>query len=208
MGPGSRPGRHRVCGELRRIMAARPRSAICARALLAHSPSSNRRAQGRPGAGRARGPPAQKMQAAGTTGSAEIARPSLRDGLHAYMQASWRSACWPPCATTRFTRCAVIPASRYQNPATSRPPEHRSSAHPGHAAKDMLRALAATAPRLACRDDRAQRPFRVRRDAREDRGDLPDDTSEITCDKVTRRANWPDGQMQIELTSQRLRPRP
>ncbi len=68
-------------------------------------------------------------------GSAEITRPSLRDGLHAYMQASWRSACWPPCATTRFTRCAVIPASRYQNPATSRPQEHRSSAHrKGHAA--------------------------------------------------------------------------
>ncbi len=31
-------------------------------------------------------------------------------------------------------------------------------------------------------------PPQVRRDARKDRGDLPDDTSEITCDIVTRRA--------------------
>ncbi len=30
------------------------------------------------------GPPAKKMQAAGTTGAAENARPSLRDGLNAY----------------------------------------------------------------------------------------------------------------------------
>ncbi|GLH80858.1 hypothetical protein SSBR45G_57670 [Bradyrhizobium sp. SSBR45G] len=46
-----------------------------------HPPSSRMRAQGRPGAGRARGPPAKKMQAAGTTGLADYARPSLRDGL-------------------------------------------------------------------------------------------------------------------------------
>ncbi|MGJ5075437.1 hypothetical protein ACQR1R_21305, partial [Bradyrhizobium oligotrophicum] len=36
---------------------------------------------GRPGAGRARGPPAEKKQAAVTTGLAEHARPSLRDGF-------------------------------------------------------------------------------------------------------------------------------
>ena len=40
------------------------------------------RAQGRPGAGRARGPPANKMQAAGTTGLAEHTRPSPRDGFN------------------------------------------------------------------------------------------------------------------------------
>jgi hypothetical protein len=43
------------------------------------------RAQGRPGAGRARGPPAEKKQAAVTTGLAEASRPSLRDGFNAYI---------------------------------------------------------------------------------------------------------------------------
>ncbi len=127
----------------------------------------------------------KKMQAAGTTGSAEITRPSLRDGLHAYMQASWRSACWPPCATTRFSRCAVIPASRYQNPATSRPRELRSSAHRKRTCCEFSRPpLPASRVVTIARNA----PPQVRRDARKDRGDLPDDTSEIVCDIVTRRA--------------------
>jgi len=61
------------------------------------------RAQGRPDAGRARGPPAKKMQAAGTTGLAEHARPSLRNGWNGlYVVSLVHRACWPPCATTRF----------------------------------------------------------------------------------------------------------
>jgi len=48
------------------------------------APSTSKRAQGRPGAGRARGPPAAKKQAAVTTGLAEATRPSLRDGFNAY----------------------------------------------------------------------------------------------------------------------------
>jgi hypothetical protein len=43
-------------------------------------------------------------------------------------------------------------------------------------------------PRLACRDDRAQRPSSMRRDVREHRGDLPDEARSRGCDKVTRRA--------------------
>ena len=46
------------------------RGACCVRALLIRRPL-NERAQGRPGAGRTHGPPAKKMQAAGTTGLAE-----------------------------------------------------------------------------------------------------------------------------------------
>jgi hypothetical protein len=41
------------------------------------------RAQGMPGAGLAHGPPAERTQAAVTTGSADI-RHSLRDGFTAY----------------------------------------------------------------------------------------------------------------------------
>ncbi len=41
-----------------------------------------------PGAGRTHGPPAKKMQAAGTTGSAETSRHSPRDGFHAYVAIS------------------------------------------------------------------------------------------------------------------------
>jgi hypothetical protein len=51
-------------------------------------PSYYVRAQGRPGAGRARGPPAEKTQAAVTTGLAEHARPSPRDGFAAYTRSS------------------------------------------------------------------------------------------------------------------------
>ena len=38
-----------------------------------------------PGEGLTHGPPAKKMQAAGTTGSAETSRHSPRDGVHAYI---------------------------------------------------------------------------------------------------------------------------
>ena len=43
-----------------------------------------------PGAGLAHGPPAKKMQAAGTTGSAENVRHPPRDGFNAY---TWSPRC-------------------------------------------------------------------------------------------------------------------
>ena len=48
------------------------------------------------------------MQAAGTTGSAEIARPSLRDGLHDYTQSPWCAGLvGHHIATMRFSRIAL-----------------------------------------------------------------------------------------------------
>ena len=56
-----------------------------------------------PGAGLAHGPPAKKMLAAGTTGSAETSRHSPRVGWNGCFAISpVRRACWPPCATTRL----------------------------------------------------------------------------------------------------------
>jgi hypothetical protein len=55
-----------------------------ARVVLWHAALGMKRAQGRPGADLAHGPPAEKKQAAVTTGSAETSRPSLRDGCPAY----------------------------------------------------------------------------------------------------------------------------
>ncbi len=74
-------------GSWLHVPAARSAPELC---LLTHPHRTGGRREGRaPAAPVAR--LLKKMQAAGTTGSAEIARPSLRDGLHAYMQASWRS---------------------------------------------------------------------------------------------------------------------
>ncbi|SMX56242.1 protein of unknown function [Bradyrhizobium sp. ORS 285] len=71
-------------------------------------PSTQRRAQGRPGAGRARGPPAAKKQAAVTTGLAEHTRPSLRDGWNGlYVVSLVRRACWPPCRDNALARTAL-----------------------------------------------------------------------------------------------------
>ena len=50
-----------------------------------------------PGAGRTHGPPAQKMQAAGTTSSAETSRHSPRNGWNGCFAFSpVLRACWPP----------------------------------------------------------------------------------------------------------------
>jgi hypothetical protein len=76
----TRDGQLALCG-CQISAAAHVLAARCARVLAASSPPENERAQGRPGARRARGPPAEKKQAAVTTGSAETARPSLRDGV-------------------------------------------------------------------------------------------------------------------------------
>jgi hypothetical protein len=61
-----------------RILAARSARALPSIALEIE------RAQGRPGACRSRGPRAHEMHGAGTTGSAETSRPSLREWVTAY----------------------------------------------------------------------------------------------------------------------------
>ncbi len=52
-----------------------------------------------PGAGRPHGPPAKKMQAAGTTGSTETSRHSPRDGWAAYTSSPRGPAVLPPSRT-------------------------------------------------------------------------------------------------------------
>jgi len=73
------------------------RGALCVRGLPMDLPSPKQRARGMPGAGLAHGPPAKKMQAAGTTGSAETARHSPRDGWNGCFAFSpVLRAFWPP----------------------------------------------------------------------------------------------------------------
>ncbi len=64
-------------------------------------------------------------------------------------------------AAMRLRALRVIPASGYQDAATSRP---RIAVRP-HAGQACCGNSAAIAPHLACRDDRALRPSAVRRDA-------------------------------------------
>jgi hypothetical protein len=73
-----------------------------------------------PGAGRTHGPPAKKVQAAGTTGSAEHTRHSPRDGFNSCFAFSLvRRAFWPPYRDNALAHVArVIPASGYQDDAT------------------------------------------------------------------------------------------
>ncbi len=82
----------------------RPRGAPCVRVARVVSPSSTKRAQGMPGAGRPHGPPAKKMQAAGTTGSAETSRHSPRDGWAAYTSSPRGPAVLPPSRTDHHPR--------------------------------------------------------------------------------------------------------
>ncbi len=107
------------------------------------------------------GPPANKMQAAGTTGAAENTRPSLRDGLHAYTQSAWCTGLvGHHVATTRLRALRWTPASGCRHAATSRPRQAVRPRIRRHAAAPSR----PSPPRLACRDDRAQRPSAVRRD--------------------------------------------
>ena len=64
----------------------------------------------------ARGPLRKKMQAAVTTGLAENARPSLRDGLTNYTRSPWGSAVLPP-----ITRRPLISNAHTLDLSTGRP---------------------------------------------------------------------------------------
>ena len=151
------------CHEHFPTRASAPSRRWGVRVLEEIPPSVNRgRREGQASAD-ACGPPAKEMQAAGTTGAAETTRPSLRDGLHAYTQSPW---------------CAGLVG--HHGPRGALAPSRTGHQHRGvrtlrlhvrklpfvRAPEDALRQIAAIAPRPACRDDRAQRPFRLRRDAR------------------------------------------
>ena len=101
MGPGSAPCRRWrgvvACpGRLWRLERERSISKTCVRVPAARSPEfcclihppSNERVQGMPGEGLTHGPPAKRMQAAGTTGKADQPAFPARC-LHAYTQSPW-----------------------------------------------------------------------------------------------------------------------
>src|SRR4051812_48269382 len=108
-----------------------------------------RRAQGMPGDGLTHGPPAKKMQAAGTTGAAGSTRHSLRDGLHAYIAIS-------PVSGLLATVVRAMREHRHELGASLGAPGPRNftSARTSfvRTSEEALRPLAAIAPRLACRD--------------------------------------------------------
>ncbi|MGJ5025240.1 hypothetical protein ACQR1I_00225 [Bradyrhizobium sp. HKCCYLS2038] len=104
-----------------------------------------------PGAGRTHGPPAKKMQAAGTTGSAETSRHSPRDGFHAYGALS-------PVSGLLATVVRAMRQHRRELDASFGAPGPRvfTSASLPFVGEHHARCskLAATASRLNVRDDR------------------------------------------------------
>ena len=101
-----------------------------------------------------------RMQAAGTTGKADHPAFPARRSSRLYAVSLVRRAFWPPlrdaCASARDTSIGVSGRCDFTS-ATD-----RSSAPSRRGRCDLSRP---PPPRLACRDDRAQRPSAVRRDA-------------------------------------------
>jgi hypothetical protein len=138
-----------------------------------------------PGDGLTHGPPARKNAGGRYHRCSRIIRHSLRDGFHAYTQSPWCAGlCGHHVATTRLRALRWTPASGCQDPATSRP---HVAVRP-HTRKHAAAPTRPSPPRLACRDDRAQRPSVVRRDGRDHRRDLPDGA------RCTTATDWHDGQ--------------
>jgi hypothetical protein len=130
-------------------MTARSRGASRPSSAIAVPSSKSERARGMPDAGRTHGPPAKKMQAAGTTGSAEttgIPRATVLTLI----------SCSPRCTGLVGHRCPRD-AKHHHGRDTSvgvSGPHDFTSAGPrsSHAPKRPSH------PRLTCRDDRAQHP--------------------------------------------------
>ncbi len=109
--PGRRPATLRVAGLAGTTpnfvgTVAHSRTRCRVRVLLIQSPSPNRGCRESRASTEARGPPAEKMQAAGTTGPAGSTRPSLRDGF----TAASRSPRCPGCLVT--VACATLSRRR------------------------------------------------------------------------------------------------
>src|SRR5450432_342207 len=117
--------RSRTRASTRRQQSAALQFQTHLRALAAHfasellqaSPSKSERAQGRPGAGRTHGPPANKKQAASPQVQQNI-RPSLRDGFNGVLRALLGDRAFlPPSSAGRTADLA--PASGRQDHTTS-----------------------------------------------------------------------------------------
>ncbi len=125
-----------------------------ARALQSVRPFARvQRGQGMPGEGLTHGPPARKMQAAGTTGATDQPAFPARWSSRLYAVSLVHRACWPPCATTRFH---ALPRGHQHRGVRTLRLHVRALPFVG-ASEDTLRQNAAIASHLACRDDRAQR---------------------------------------------------
>jgi hypothetical protein len=87
--------------------------------------------------------------------------------------------------------CLVATVVRRTYPATLAPASERQNHTPSPSASGHVRLTCPPRPphpHLTHRDDRPKRPSSSRRDAREHRCDLPDDTSADACDTMARRA--------------------
>ncbi|MGJ5221172.1 hypothetical protein ACQR1Q_30370, partial [Bradyrhizobium oligotrophicum] len=93
----------------------------------------------------------QEMQAAGTTGLAEHARPSLRDGLRLIRALLGAPGFLATVSATTLAHCAEDTSIGVSGPHDF---AVRNEPFVGTPLQDMLRPVAAIAPRLACRDDR------------------------------------------------------
>ena len=116
------------------------------------------------------GPPANKMQAAGTTGPAEHPAFPARRFSRLYAVSLVRRAFWPPYPREAKLRRVSDNALTRVAPDTSIGVSGRcdfTSAWPAvrPRASTLPAASRPSPPRLACRDDRAQRPSSMRRDA-------------------------------------------
>ncbi len=128
-----------------------------ARGLRSVRPSQTaQRAQGMPGDSLTHGPPAKKMQAAGTTGKAETRRHSLRGGLHAYTQSPWCAGLLATIRDDALSRAARDTSFGVSGRCDFTSASDRSSAPSSRRRCDLSRP---PHPRLACRDDRALRPY-------------------------------------------------
>ncbi len=114
------------------------------------------RAQGRPGAGRARGPPAEKKAGGSRHRSGRNTRPSLRDGFTIYTRSPWGPAVLPPspAGSSSATPTSLTSAPGGQDHATSPCAGDRSSARPSHAATPQR----PSHPTPDVRDDREASP--------------------------------------------------
>jgi hypothetical protein len=132
-----------------------------------------------PGDGLTHGPPAEKMQAAVTTGGAgQPAFPARWFTAYIAISPGTGLSC-PRRLRDANTIANLASASGGQDHATS--PSAIGHVRPTCPPRPPH-------PRLTVRDDRPKRPSSSRRDAQEHRGDLPDAASERACGRLARRA--------------------
>jgi hypothetical protein len=131
-----------------------------------------------------------KKHAVVTTGSAETPAFPARWCYGCFAISPVRRACWPPSVVGPIEPFDLDTSVEVSGPRdlTVRL-RHVRRAHRQRPPP----------PCPTYRDDRPKRPSSSRQDGREDRGDLPDNASEMACDKVTRRAvcAWWDVRMLV-----------